>query len=413
MTTSSLRPLLGRLMAGAILAGASLGPVGLHAQEGGYRIGAGDILTITAFGENGLSGQYAVSPEGVISYPILGEVKVAGRATADVAGDLQQRLAEHLPGISVTAAIAQYAPVFVIGDVENPGRYEYRPGMIALELMALGGGLVRSPEARDSAQIQIIGARQEYVDLELQIFALETTRARLTAERDDVDFKAPDLRSSNAANRVVEQTIIEGEVGLFNARRSELESQDRALAAQEVSFSDEIASIEQSIKLHAEEIDLINQDVASMAQLVERGLTAKSNLREAERRLSATRRDALELGSYLARAKQNLLAIRQRRAGLVETRHSEAAAQLQAIDLELPRKRARQQAILETMAELALVDGAAATQRSSMRVSYTILRAQDGEYHEISAGEQDTLRPGDLLRAVLSVPEATGVANVN
>lgn len=400
-----------RLFACAILTGL-VASTTLHAQQDAYRLGAGDVLAVTAFGEEGLSGQFTVAPQGVISFPIIGEVTVAGRTATEIATDLQDRLAEHVPGLAITAAVAQYAPVFVIGDVEKPGRYDYRPGMIALELMALGGGLARAPDARESATIQIIGARQEYVDLELQIFALEAARARLVAERDGANFVPGEPRSANPAHRVIEQTIIDGELGLFNARRVELASQDRALAGQEASFADEIAAIEASIGLHDEEIRLLNEDVASMTQLVERGLTAKSNLREAERRLSATRRDALELGSYLARAKQNLLAIQQRRSGLTQTRRSEAAAQIQAIDLELPRKRARQQAILDTMAELALLDGAAAAQRSSIQVSYTILRPQDGDYREIAASERAELRPGDLLRAVLT-PVSPTVAEVN
>src|SRR5690606_27332861 len=87
--------------------------------------------------------------------------------------------------------------------------------------------------------------------------------------------------------------------------------------------------------------------------LVERGLTAKSSLREAERRLSATRRDALELGSFLARAEQNQLSLGQRRLALAEARRNEAAAQLPNVELMIGRKESHLRALLETMAELA------------------------------------------------------------
>src|SRR5690606_19311027 len=118
-------------------------------------------------------------------------------------------------------------------------------------------------------------------------------------------------------------------------------------------YADEIETITESIRLHGEEIELLNEDVASTRQLVERGLTAKSNLREVERQLSATRRDALELGSFLARAQQNLLSLGQRRLALKEERRNEAAAQLVAVELVIGRKEAQRQALLETMTELA------------------------------------------------------------
>lgn len=394
-------------VAGVALLSATMSSASGQSAPEPYRLGNGDVLAITVFGEEGLSGEYTIN-DGAIAYPLLGQVEVAGKSAADVAGILSRDLAEFVPGLSVAAAVSRYAPVFVLGDVQTPGRYDYRPGMIALELFALGGGLRRAETPlASSSGLQLLGMRQELNDNELQIMGLEASRARLRAELNDSDFVAPDPRKDEPALMAFQRKVNERERDLLAIRDANLEAEARALSAQEQSFVDEIASITRSIELHEDEIRLIGEDVTATAQLVERGLTSKSNLRESERRLSATRRDALELNSYLARARQNLLAVQQRREGLKEQRRNEAAAQLQAVELELERKGAREEALLASMVELAMSADSSARLQAGVTLSYRILRrTAGGEYQETPVGEQEPIRPGDILRAEIVRPVA-------
>ncbi|MEX4008972.1 polysaccharide biosynthesis/export family protein [Neoaquamicrobium sediminum] len=378
-----------------------------------YLLGNGDVLAINVFGEEGLSGEFTIN-DGAIAYPLLGQVVVSGKSTADVADALSRDLAEFVPGLSVAAAVSRYAPVFVLGDVQTPGRYDYRPGMITLELFALGGGLRRAetPLASGSG-LQLLGMRQELNDNELQIMGLEAARARHRAELDDGDFIPPEPRKDEPALLAFQRKVNERERDLLTIRNANLEAEGKALLAQEQSFVDEIASITQSIKLHEDEIRLLGEDVAATTQLVERGLTSKSNLRESERRLSATRRDALELNSYLARARQNLLAVQQRREGLKEQRRNEAAAKLQEVELELERKAKREEALLASMVEVAMTADSGAQLQAGVTLSYRILRrTPEGDYEETPVGEREQIRPGDILRAEMVRPVATS-ANTN
>ena len=176
----SCRGLLATAAGAALLAATISGASGQSANAP-YLLGDGDVLAITVFGEQGLSGEYTIN-DGSIAYPLLGQVEVSGKSAADVANALSRDLAEFVPGLSVAAAVSRYAPVFVLGDVQTPGRYDYRPGMITLELFALGGGLRRAetPLASGSG-LQLLGMRQELNDNELQIMGLEAARARLRA----------------------------------------------------------------------------------------------------------------------------------------------------------------------------------------------------------------------------------------
>lgn len=408
------RTLVGALLATTLLV-SPIAPAFAQSAPSSYQLGSGDVVGITVFGEEGLSGQYEISGTGTISYPLVGEVEVAGKTAAQVAELLSHDLAEFVPGLSVTVGVARYAPVFVLGDVQTPGRYDFRPGMIALELFALGGGLARSTavnEAGEGAALQLIGMRQEFNDNVLQMLGLEASRARLQAELDGSETMAEDIPQSDPALRAVQQRVRERELGLFALRKSGLAAEAQALSAQERSYSDEIESISKSMVLHEDEIRLIGEDVDASAELVKRGLTSRSNLRETERQLSATRRDALELGSYLARAKQNLLVVQQRKASLVTDRRNEAAAQLQTVELELARKRARNEALAASMTEVAMSFGSGISRQQGMTISYSIVRRAADGFEEVAANEREEIRPGDILRAEASYPVRT-TAEVN
>ncbi len=385
------------------------GPVPQPASEP-YQVGANDVLQITVYGQPSLTGLYPVDVDGNIGYPVIGTIGIKGLTTAQISEKLGQALSQHIPGLTVTVSISQYAPVFVMGDVKAPGKYDFRPGMVALELMALGGGAGKGEAPAVTAGMQMISAQQEHADLQMQITTTNIRRVRLKAELDGTafDYQLPQTTPANGQAASLSQHMLEGEKTLFNVRRSNLAAERDALNAQSASYGDEIETLQQSIKLHDAEIQLLQENVESSKSLVDRGLAAKSNLRDMERDLSATRRDALELGSFLARARQNQLAVQQRIANLEEARRSEAATSLQELDLNIARMELRSNAQLQTMAEIAKSSGNIASSDMRQRLLFTISRNVSGSFEEIKADERTRIRPGDILRIELDLSKLTG-----
>ncbi|KXF78717.1 sugar ABC transporter substrate-binding protein [Paramesorhizobium deserti] len=379
----------------------------LAAETGGYRINPNDVLQITVYGQTDLTGQYPVGPDGSIGYPIVGNVTVSGLTSTEVGERLGKALAQHIPGLAVTATISQYAPVFVLGDIRTPGKYEYRPGMIALELLALGGGAGRGENPSVTAGMQMISAQQEYADLQLQMFALQVKRTRTEAELEGHAFEYTLPATANSPDEQQKQRVINGEMTLFEIRRSTMAAEERALEAQVDSYSDEIRTLQESIRLHNTEIALLQENVNSSKTLVDRGLAAKSSLREMERELSSTRRGALELGSFLARARQNQLAVKQRIASLGDIRKNESAASLQEIDLSLARMKRKSQSLLDSMAEIAKASGNVSSSDIARRMTFTVLRSGNNNYQEIAANERTEIKPGDILRVEFDLSKLT------
>ncbi|MGO1163754.1 polysaccharide biosynthesis/export family protein [Brucella sp. C7-11G] len=375
------------------------------AEGQGYAAGSNDVLQITVYGQPALTGLYPIDTEGNIGYPVVGNIAVAGLTMPQISEKIAAALSQHIPGLTVTATINQYAPVFVVGDVKVPGKYEFRPGMVVLELMAIGGGAGKGEAPAVTAGMQLITAQQDYADLQMQMTQASIRRVRLQAELNGIDFdyQLPEQTPANKQTSNLTKQMAAGEKTLFDVRRNNLNAERSALQAQSASYGDEIETLKQSITLHDAEIKLLEENVQSSKTLVERGLAAKSNLRDMERDLSSTRRDALELASFLARARQSQLAVQQRIANLEEARRSEAATSLQEIDLNLARMESRANAQLQTMAEIAKSSGNISSSDMRRKLVFTISRNVSGVFEDFAANERTEIRPGDILRIELDM----------
>ncbi|MBB4091632.1 polysaccharide biosynthesis/export family protein [Brucella pecoris] len=402
----------GKYLRATVLSGLLLfgGGFGALADGQPYRVSANDVLQVTVYGQPSLTGLYPVDVDGNIGYPIVGNIPVDGLTTNEISEKIAGSLSQHIPGLTVTATINQYAPVFVVGDVKVPGKYQFRPGMVVLELMALGGGAGKAESPALTAGMQLISAQQEYADLQLQLTAMAIRRARFEAELNGTEFNyaLPEQAAANKETVALTQKMLEGEKTVFNVRRNNLAAERKALEAQVASYGDEIETLQQSIKLHDAEIGLLQENVDSSKSLVDRGLAAKSNLRDMERDLSATRRAALELASFLARARQNQLAMQQRIANLDEIRKSEAATTLQDIDLNIARMEHRSNSQLQSMAEIAKSSGNISSSTLRQKLVLSISRNVNGNFQDITADERTEIRPGDILRVELDMSRIGG-----
>lgn len=106
-----------------------------------YRLGSGDELRVTVFGEDSMTGNYKVDGAGIISLPLIGNVQ-AGNLTVP---ELQMRIAQHLsqgflvnPRVSVQ--VMNYRPFFILGEVNRPNQYPYVEGMKVINAVAMAGG---------------------------------------------------------------------------------------------------------------------------------------------------------------------------------------------------------------------------------------------------------------------------------
>ncbi len=152
----------------AVMTAAMLLRPGLAATEAetasvptAYTLGTGDKLKITVFGEEGLTGDYEIDGDGLISMALLGEVKAKGMTLRAFNKALTAQLGQYLKSPRVSAEVINYRPFYIIGEVKTPGQYPYVNGMTVINGVAIAGGYTY--RANENEVIVQRGGKEIYV----------------------------------------------------------------------------------------------------------------------------------------------------------------------------------------------------------------------------------------------------------
>jgi polysaccharide biosynthesis/export protein len=112
-----------------------------YEYQTGYRVGAGDKLSIRVAGEADLTGEFPVDASGAISLPYVQSVTVAGMSTPQIERMIAGRLrAGYLKDPQVSVQATTLRPFYVMGEVTTSGSYAYQPGITVQNAIAIGGG---------------------------------------------------------------------------------------------------------------------------------------------------------------------------------------------------------------------------------------------------------------------------------
>lgn len=116
-------------------------PLFSHAEEASYRLGAGDLIAISVYDEPDLSLELRIGLSGAISYPLLGDISVAGLSPRELEQELIKQLkGPYLVDPSVSVSIMEYRPFYVTGEVKKPGSYPFHPGLTIDRAISIAGG---------------------------------------------------------------------------------------------------------------------------------------------------------------------------------------------------------------------------------------------------------------------------------
>ncbi len=129
--------------------------------EGVYRLGPDDQVRVITYDADQLSDDFRVNDAGEIAMPLLGAVRAAGLTTQGLGDAITALLKKKqlLNDPSVSVEVIGYRPVFVLGEVNKPGQYPYRPGMTVLSAVAVAGGFTYRGVQDVAEIIRTINAR--------------------------------------------------------------------------------------------------------------------------------------------------------------------------------------------------------------------------------------------------------------
>lgn len=145
-----------------LICSSNLGAKKIRGDVPYYTIGPGDILEISVWQDERLNRKIIVPPDGVISYPLIGDINVKGLTVADLRKIITERLKDYIPDAIVTVMLIEInnLKAYVIGKVNRPGEYPIDMDTNVMQILAMAGGL--TPFA-DSDKIIILRKEGEKI----------------------------------------------------------------------------------------------------------------------------------------------------------------------------------------------------------------------------------------------------------
>lgn len=149
----SFAPQLSWLLLLAILASSTLAKGQLPDTE--YRIGSKDVLRVTVWGHEDLSRSLTVSADGILVFPLIGDIRAAGLTPAQLEERLRALLGKDYlidPQVSVSVQEYRSQRIFVLGEVAKPGTYTLTGQATLLDMLSQAGG----PSATAGREVVVV-----------------------------------------------------------------------------------------------------------------------------------------------------------------------------------------------------------------------------------------------------------------
>ncbi|MBW1722347.1 MAG: polysaccharide export protein [Deltaproteobacteria bacterium] len=108
-----------------------------------YRIGPGDLIEVSIWRDENLTREILVPPDGVISFPLIEEIEVTSLTVPQLREKITRKICEYIPDATVTVILlkANSLMAYVIGKVNQPGRYPITLNTNVMQILAMAGGL--------------------------------------------------------------------------------------------------------------------------------------------------------------------------------------------------------------------------------------------------------------------------------
>jgi protein involved in polysaccharide export with SLBB domain len=106
-----------------------------------YVLRPNDQVRVQVYNEPNATGVYTIDGGGYVSVPLAGRIRAAGLTPAE----LESAITKHVDGNilkdpHVNVQVATYGPVYIRGEVKQPGQFPYAPGLTIGDAVALAGG---------------------------------------------------------------------------------------------------------------------------------------------------------------------------------------------------------------------------------------------------------------------------------
>ncbi|RVD47516.1 sugar ABC transporter substrate-binding protein, partial [Mesorhizobium sp. M8A.F.Ca.ET.023.02.2.1] len=378
-----------------------------------YRLGSQDKLTIriaewqtveSTFRDwSSVNGQYTVGPAGTLSVPFVGELPAAGKTTAEIAAAIGEAL-QHKLALSdkpeASVEMAQFRPFYISGEVQNPGQFPYVPDLTVLKAISVAGGIRRSADYGPQLGKDLVTAKGNF-DIS------DDLRVRLIVKRARIDADMAGKTSFEAPKEVEGDprlpTIVNDEMTILTADQKALKLKLESLDDLKGVLQAEIESLEKKIVNQQKQVDLAQQQLASIGPLAQKGLVANARLLDSQQSVTDLQGKILDYETAILTAKQAISKATQDAIDAQNTLSSSLAAARQQTEADLNEAALKvnmQKGLIAQATDPATT--AAITNDQQPTLLYSLVRNVDGKTSEIAAKEDTPVLPGDVIKIKLA-----------
>ena len=383
----------------------------LEVKVSDFRAGTGEAYQWTAFASTGTA-DFVVAPDGRLSLPVIGELEAAGKTTAD----LEQAIADKLqakaglttkPDASVQ--VVRFRPFYVVGIVDKPGEYDYRPGLTVLQAVGIAGGLEHTTTDALLGFIKdALASRGDLRVLAADLISLRARQARLDAAIADKDAIAfPDDLRGKTDDPDIARAMREEQI-LFDTQRDGLASQIAALERNKEFLRNEIVSLGQKNESIAGQLVAMRKELDLITGLVSKGLTAAPRQLELQQNVAQIQSNQLDVQIAVVRANEDIAKSDHDIAELkTKTRNDQLteAADVRVKLAETVEKMQTSQALVRQAEVRAPMETVANVEGYSKPIYVLSRRNDKGEAEDVTVQESDLVRPGDVVRVTPRLPD--------
>jgi exopolysaccharide production protein ExoF len=348
-----------------------------------------------------VSGDYSIGPSGAVSLPFIGELQASGKTTGEIADAIGLELQKQF-GLkdrpSASVELAQYRPVYLSGDVQNPGEYPYVPNLTVIKALSLGGGLRRADAGQRFAR-DFISAKGDAAVYMAERGRLLMRRARLQAEM----AGSEQISMPNELQQLPQAAeLMASEAALMQSREKRLKLQTQALEDLKNLLQSEVETLAKKTDTQNHQLDLAKEDRDKVDDLAEKGLALSARKLSAEQRAADLEAALLDIDTASLKAKQDISKANQDEITLRNDWDNQLAQEMQDTDTQLDTlqlKLSTSQALMQEAVAQSADASHIGADGTGVNMSYTIVRDQDGQSKEIQAQENTQVLPGDLIKA--------------
>ena len=376
----------------------------------GYHLGVMDKLHVrvaewqTAEGTirdwSVVSGDYTVGPSGSISIPFIGDMPAIGKTTDQIAEAIGLGLQKQF-GLrdrpSASVEMSQFRPIYLSGEVQNPGEFPFAPNLTVLKAVSLGGGMRRADAGQRFAR-DFITAKGDAVVYMAERGRLLMRKARLLAEltgKDDIEVPT-ELKQLPQAT-----ALLASEKALMQTRSQRMTTQLKSLEDLKTLLQNEVETLAKKTDTQSRQLDLAKADRDKVESLADRGLELASRRISAEQRASDLEATLLDTETTSLKAKQDINKANQDEITLHNDWQGSLAQDMQDTDTQLETLQLKLSTSQSLMQEAVAQSTDASNLDSTgpgVNIVYTIIRGDNGQTKEIPAQENTQVLPGDLIK---------------